>query len=38
VAYRVASTVFWDRHLGGEPDEPFPDSIIIDGVTTFVEG
>ena len=37
-AYRVATTVFWDRHLGGEPAEPFPDSITIDGVTTFVEG
>jgi len=37
-AYRVATTVFWDRHLGNKPDEPFPDSIIIDGVTTFVEG
>jgi dienelactone hydrolase len=37
-AYRVATTVFWDRHLGSKPDEPFPDSIIINGVTTFVEG
>lgn len=37
-AYRIATTVFWDRTLGGEPDEPFPDSIVIDGVTTFVEG
>jgi hypothetical protein len=37
-AYRVATTVFWDRHLGSKPNEPFPDSIIIDGVTTFVEG
>ena len=30
-AYRVATTVFWDRYLGGRPDEPFPDSIVIDG-------
>ena len=37
-AYRIATTVFWDRTLGGEPDEPFPDSIVIDGVTTFIEG
>ena len=37
-AYRVATTVFWDRYLGGQPDEPFPDSIGIDGVTTFIDG
>ena len=36
-AYRVATTVFWDRYLGGQPDKPFPDSIVIAGVTTFVD-
>ncbi len=36
-AYRVATTVFWDRYLGGRPGEPFPDSIVIDGVTSFVD-
>lgn len=37
-AYRIATTVFWHRYLGGRPDEPFPDSIVIDGVTSFVDG
>jgi len=37
-AYRVATTVFWDRYLGGQPDKPFPTSIVIDGVTTFIDG
>jgi dienelactone hydrolase len=37
-AYRIATTVFWDRTLGGTPDEPFPESIVIDGVTTLVQG
>jgi len=37
-AYRVATTVFWDRTLGGRPDQPFPDSIVIDGVTSFIDG
>lgn len=37
-AYRVATTVFWDRYLGGQSDEPFPTSIVIDGVTTFIDG
>ena len=37
-AYRLATTVFWDRTLGGRPGRPFPDSIVIDGVTSFVEG
>ncbi len=37
-AYRIATTVFWDRTLGGEPEVPFPDSIVIDGVTTLVRG
>jgi dienelactone hydrolase len=37
-AYRIATTVFWHRTLGGAPDEPFPDSIVIDGVTTLIEG
>jgi dienelactone hydrolase len=36
-AYRVASTVFWDRYLGGKPDKPFPASIAVDGVTTFID-
>lgn len=37
-AYRVATTVFWNRYLGGHPDEPFPDSIVVDGVTSFIDG
>lgn len=37
-AYRIATTVFWHRYLGGRLDEPFPDSIVIDGVTSFVDG
>lgn len=36
-AYRVATTVFWDRHLGGRADEPFPESVEVDGVTTLEE-
>lgn len=36
-AYRVATTVFWDRYLGGQPDAPFPESIAIDGVTIFID-
>ena len=36
-AYRAATTLFWDRYLGGRAGEPFPDSIVIDGVTSFVE-
>jgi predicted dienelactone hydrolase len=36
-AYRVATTVFWDRYLGGRADEPFPDSIVIAGVTSFID-
>ena len=31
-AYRVATTVFWNRYLGGNADEPYPDSIVIDGI------
>lgn len=30
-----ASTVFWRRHLAGEAGTRFPDSIRIDGVTSF---
>jgi dienelactone hydrolase len=37
-AYRVATTVFWDRYLGGDPGSEFPPSIVVDGVTTFVDG
>lgn len=37
-AYRIATTVFWDRTLGGEHEASFPDAIRIDGVTTFIEG
>ena len=29
---------FWDRYLGGTVDASFPQSITIDGVTTFVDG
>lgn len=38
LAYRVATTVFWDRHLAGRLDEPFPESIVIDGITSFAVG
>ena len=37
-AYRVATTVFWDRYLRGDGAAPFPASISVDGVTTFVDG
>jgi hypothetical protein len=37
-AYRVATTVFWDRYLGGQPDEPFPADVSIEGVTTLIDG
>jgi len=37
-AYRVATTVFWDRYLGGATDAVFPESISVGGVTTFVDG
>ena len=36
-AYRVATTVFWDRYLGGLRSAPFPPSIVVDGVTSFVD-
>jgi dienelactone hydrolase len=36
-AYRVATTVFWSRYLSGV-DKPFPESVLVDGVTTFVDG
>jgi predicted dienelactone hydrolase len=34
--YREATTVFWDRYLGGLEGEPFPASI--EGITSFVDG
>jgi predicted dienelactone hydrolase len=37
-AYRVATTVFWDRYVAGRADAEFPASIVIDGVTSFVDG
>jgi dienelactone hydrolase len=37
-AYRVATTVFWDRYVAGREDADFPASIVIDGVTNFVDG
>jgi dienelactone hydrolase len=36
--YRVATTVFWDRYVAGREETEFPPSIVIDGVTTFVDG
>ena len=36
-AYRVATTTFWDRYLGGRDGDPFPDAVAIDGITTFVD-
>ena len=35
-AYQQATTAFWDRTLGGQPDAAFP--AAIPGVTSFVEG
>jgi predicted dienelactone hydrolase len=37
-AYRFATTVFWDRCLGGRLDAVFPQEVTIDGVTTFIGG
>jgi dienelactone hydrolase len=37
-AYRVATTVFWDRYVGGVPGAAFPPSIVVDGVTSFYDG
>jgi dienelactone hydrolase len=37
-AYRIATTVFWDRYAAGREDAEFPPSIVIDGVTSFVDG
>jgi dienelactone hydrolase len=37
-AYRVATTVFWDRYLGEHVDAPFPQDVSVAGVTTFVDG
>lgn len=37
-AYRIATTVFWDRYVAGREDAEFPPSIVIDGVTSFVDG
>jgi dienelactone hydrolase len=34
--YRRATTTFWDRTLGGRPEQPFPADV--DGVTSFVVG
>jgi dienelactone hydrolase len=36
-AYRLATTIFWDRYLRGLETEAFPDAIVIDGITTFVD-
>ena len=36
-AYRMATTVFWDRYLGGMQSTAFPSSIVVDGVTSFVD-
>jgi predicted dienelactone hydrolase len=37
-AYRIATTVFWDRCLGGHHDLAVPEGVTIPGVTTFVDG
>ncbi len=37
-AYRAATTVFWDRCLGGRVDAAFPRDLTVAGVTTFVDG
>ena len=34
-AYRVATTVFWDRCLGGHVDAAFPQDVGVAGVTTL---
>jgi dienelactone hydrolase len=36
-AYRLATTTFWNRYLRGADDASFPQTITIDGVTTFVD-
>jgi predicted dienelactone hydrolase len=36
--YRIATTVFWDRYLGGHADAAFPPDLTTTGVTTFVDG
>jgi dienelactone hydrolase len=37
-AYRIATTVFWDRCLGGDGDATFPQDVTVAGVATFVDG
>lgn len=34
-AFREATTIFWDRHLGDQPEAPFPATVELDGVTTL---
>ncbi len=34
-AYQDATTVFWDRTLGGTPDEAYPAGVDVPGVTTL---
>jgi hypothetical protein len=36
-AYRIATTVFWDRYVAGRAAAEFPPSIVVDGVTSFVD-
>jgi len=33
--FRQATTVFWDRYLGGRTDTEFPATVRIEGVTRF---
>jgi dienelactone hydrolase len=35
-AYRIATTAFWDRYVGGHAETDFPPCIEIEGVTTFI--
>ena len=37
-AFQDATTVFWDRTLGGQPNKPFPPSVVVPGVTTLEFG
>jgi dienelactone hydrolase len=34
-ALQEATTVFWTRHLGADPDAAFPPEVVIEGVTTL---
>lgn len=37
-AYRQVTTAFWNRHLSGDEQAEFPDSVVIEGVTSLEAG